>query len=966
MTKITGSAIHYILIFFVLICLLSPVSAAVIKSSNVWDQDQKMAATYIWTPNIYSGLWYDIDKGIQTEEITLTVSESDQTIRAGDAEYITETKSNRFSYSDWGSYRVIGWQGEPYFAGYTRSASENMSTAQFSDVNVSTLSKERIYKVLTDTNKESRIGTDGTHSLEEGYRIKISDVDESGKQFRLTLEKGSTSVKSEMVSNNTTFVYKRTADGLDDVPAVIIHVKGLDGTSAVIDGVFQISDNATEVSVNKKIGAMEIQNVNETRITMKNSADIKLNKNQNITLMGHIKIQVKDTSKLKFALVSDPKTDSEKQYPGRSAVYDESNNIKTWNGMNYPELSYDYNNNTENENISINGSVSRSIAAKQLTYQIKTANESFNYSNWGAYQSINIGGSNYFAGYWSYNSSDKNNTTNFTNSNVSILAVGSASKVLINNGSEQQHNVNSEIRLEEGYTLQIGNVTDNGSKVDLILKQNGTAVKNESVSKGSNFVYESNIKNTSIPVIAVHIADIFGGSTSFIKTGGIFQISSDITDVSAGKAMGNMNIEYTGTNALVLVNKDSINLEKGKNISLIENISIHVADSDDLRFFFYGKSGGADTPTLPNLKIDVPGTIYPGQEIILKVTAQDGSAWKELSGATVKINGKSIGETDTSGTVKHVVGDAGAQEFRAEKEGYQPVVLSKNTTEGGDKLQIIIPDYIFAEDSFRLYVKDAKNKDVVGVSVYKNGSHIGTTNDNGMINITADSAAGTYALTANKTGYIPGTRTMKVLEYGPYFAATSIELPKNALVNKTIKIPITIENVGKEKGTADITITAGDVTKTEKVTLDTGKTKNITFSFKQDTAGDVKMNVANETFTVNVTEKPKTEIPWTWIILGGGLLIILIGVAMALTYYKETAEEEKKNPRAKPKRNEPESKGIFGFIGGGESKPKSSGSKKTAKPSSEKQNPPKKSAKYSSSNKPPELKNSQKKARKEK
>jgi len=83
MTKITGSAIHYILIFFVLICLLSPVSAAVIKSSNVWDQDQKMAATYIWTPNIYSGLWYDIDKGIQTEEITLTVSESDQTIRAG-------------------------------------------------------------------------------------------------------------------------------------------------------------------------------------------------------------------------------------------------------------------------------------------------------------------------------------------------------------------------------------------------------------------------------------------------------------------------------------------------------------------------------------------------------------------------------------------------------------------------------------------------------------------------------------------------------------------------------------------------------------------------------------------------------------------------------------------------------------------------------------------------------------------
>ena len=951
MTKRMGSAIYFILFSLALICLLSPASAAAIKGSNVWDQDEKMPSTYTWTPSIYSGLWYDIDKGVHTEDITITVSEGDRTIDADDAEYITEARPNRFSYSDWGSYRVIGWMGEPYFAGYTRSSSGNSSTAQFADANVSTLSKEKIYKVLLDSNTERRIGSGETYSLEDGYRIRVSEINESGNNFHLTLEKSGDVIKSGTVSSNSTFVYKKSSGDLDDVPIIAIHIKGVDGTRAVIDGIFQISESATSVNVGKKVDAMEIRNVNETRITMRNPSDIKLNSGRTITLMGHVKIDVKDTSKLKFELISDPKTAAEKEYPGRSAIYDESNNIRSWNGMNYPELSYDYDKNNEIEKITLNGSgsISRTIVSKQIQYQIGTSNEAFKYSNWGSYQAISIGDSDYFAGYLRYNSSDRNNTTNFTDTTVGILAGGSVSKVLMNNGSEQQYNVNSNIRLEEGYTLQVGNLVDNGSKVNLILKKDGSTVKEMTVSQGNDFIYETAIGNTTVPIIAVRVTTIFNGSTEFIKVGGIFQISSDSVDVRAGQTMGNMLVEYTGSNALILVNKDSINLEKGANISLIENISIHVADSDELRFFLFGKSTGSSTTT-PSMRIELPETVYAGEEVNIKITYNDNGSWKELSGATVKVNGGSIGETNSSGLIKYAVGSSGAYEFRVEKSGYQPASLTKAAIDGGGPLRIVIPDYIFAEDSFRLYVIDSENKEAAGAAIYKNGAHIGTTNDNGLINVTADSTAGTYTLTASKIGYVTGTQEMKILEFGPYFAVTSVQFPEEAFANKTVKIPMTIENVGKEKATQEIIIAVGETTKTEKVTLESGKSKNITFSFKPTDAGDVKIQAANETFSLTVTEKPKAEIPWTMILLGGGLLIIIIGAVFALMYYNEKAEEEKKNPKAKSVKSKPVA-----------AKPTKS-AKQTVKPTETSQ--PKRSTSFSSSNKSPELKNSQKKARK--
>ncbi|MCL2863387.1 MAG: hypothetical protein FWE54_04810 [Methanimicrococcus sp.] len=964
-----------ILTLFFLVCLILtacfalPAAASAIKGSSVWDSDQSMPATYTWTPAMYAGLWYDIDRGVYTENITIRTNASDRQIAAGNAEYFTEVKAMRFSYAEWGSYNVIGWQGEPYFAGYTRSASGNNSTAQFTDRNVSTLSDEKIFKVLTDSADERKFNAGAVFNLENGYRIRISDINDSRKEFRIVLERNGNEVKSEIVSSNSTFIYERSLSGVGTVPIVVIHAKNVDGGQAVIDGIFQISESSVDVNKDRKIGAMQITDVNNTTILMKNPDRINLNRNSFVTLMGHIRIDVKDTTRLKYELVSDPKTDHEKKYPNRGAVYDANNHtIKNWNGMNFPGLSYDLENKTETESLTINVSGSPgNISPGEILYQTSVYNVSFNFSGWGSFMALNLGGDEYFAGYARYNSSDRNNTTRFTDSNISLLDDGRISKVLINNNSSS-HNVNSTITLQEGYTLHIENSTTS-NRVNLVLKRNGTTVKESAVAEGENFVYETGVGGTTVPLIAVHVSSIFVGSNSTtVGIGGIFQISASSTDVSLGKVVDNMRVEYTSKGSLIFVNRNTVQLTRGSDVRLMQNLSLHIADSTALRFFPYSAATSGNV-TLDRLRIDVPETIAPYQEITIRVYYQDGTAWKDAANAAVRVNNVSVGDTDASGIVRYTAGSAGTYEFRADKSGYQSAAVTKIITGEGEELLIIIPDYIFAEDFYNLYTQDKDGKNISGVSVYKDGVHIGTTNDNGMINVTADTTAGTYALTAVKSGYKSASKELRILEYGPYFTVASISIPEENVEKKNIRIPIEIVNVGKEKATQDVIIRVGDVTETKRLTLDAGDSRNFTFIYKPTEPGEETLEVANQTFTITVTEKPETEIPWKWALTGGGLLILIVAAVAALLFYLENKEGEQKNGGKK----QPKGKAAgSGFSSAKSSSKSSAGSKSSGSSSSSSGSSSSSSAsgesknshKFSSSNKEPELKNSQKKARK--
>ncbi|MCL2142593.1 MAG: hypothetical protein FWH46_06990, partial [Methanimicrococcus sp.] len=794
---------------FLTVCLCPSVLAADTKGSNVWDEDLKMPSTYTWTPDIYSGLWYDLDKGVYTENITLSISASDRSVDSGSAEYVTKVTPYRFAYGNWGSYNLIAWQGEPYFAGYQRYSSGNVSTAQFADSNISTLSDQKIYKVLTDSDSERRLGSGDTYSLENGYRIRVTEINESQKEFRLALEKDGNVVENKTVSENTTFVYEKKLDGAGTFPIIAIHIKTVDSGKAVIDGIFQISESSTDVSVNKKINAMEIRNVNETQISMTNPDKIRLNAGNTVTFMGYMKIDVKNTSKLQFKFISDPKTDSEKKYDNRGSVYDSSSNsniMKDWSDLHYSGFSHDWKNESGTEELffNVSGSIQRSVPSKGLEYQTNVFDKKFNYSNWGSYQALRFGGVEYFAGYIQYDSSNKSNTTNFSNNNISLLFDGNVSKVLINNDTNKNYSKNSTLNLEEGYSLYIENSSDSG-KINLVLKKDGSTVKEASVESNETFVYETRVGGIDLPIIAIHVSSIFNDS---IYVGGIFQISTTVTNVGIGKSIDMMQVEYISRSGLIFMNKETIDLSKGKDVKLMSNLTLHIADSDDLRFFPYSGNSSNDKK---DLRIEVPETILSYQEITIKVFQSEGDNWKEADGAVVSINGKNVGTTNSSGSVTATLQEIGTYEFRAEKSNYTATNISKATSGEGNYLNVFIPMYIFKGDTYEIQVKDDENSYIAGASVYTNGTLVGETDNTGQISLNA-TEAGSYLLAVSKSGYVPNSMNVIVLEDAPYFIVRSVTFPELISANKTIRIPVEIENIGKEKGTQTITITNGNNT----------------------------------------------------------------------------------------------------------------------------------------------------------
>ena len=940
-------------VFLLLTVILCPFTlAADTKGSNVWDEELKMPSTYTWTPSIYSGLWYDFDKGVYTENITLSISANDRSIDSGNAKYDTEVKPYQFAYSDWGSYKLIAWQGDPYFAGYQRYSSGNTSTTQFANSNISTLSDQKIYKVLADSSSERRLGSGDTYSLENGYRLRVTEINESRKEFRLTLERDGSVVENRTVFENTTFVYEKEMSGIGTFPVIAVHVKTVDAGKAVIDGIFQISESSTDVSINKKINAMEIQSVNETHISMKNTDRIRLNAGSTVTFMGHMKIDVQNTSKLAFKFISDPKTDSEKKYDNRGTVYDNSTLMKNWSDLQYFGFSSDWKNESGTEELSFNvsGSIQRNVLPKEIEYHTGVFNKKFNYSDWGSYQVLHLSGVEYFAGYTQYDSSNKSNTTNFSTNNISLLFGGNVSKILINNDTNRAYSKNSTINLEEGYTLHIGNSSENESgKIDLVLKKGGSTVKEASVGNNETFVYETRIGGIDIPLIAVYVSNV---SSDSIRIRGIFQISSEVTNVGVGRSMGLMQIEYISRSGLILMNKEAIDLSKGKDISLIGNLALHVADSDELRFFPYG--GNSSNNDKRDLRIDVPETILPYQEITIKIFQSDGNNWREADGAVVSINGKNVGTTNSSGSVTAALQEAGVYEFRAEKSNYTAANISKATGDNGNYLNIVVPEYIFKGDIYNIQVKDNESSNIAGASIYINGSLVGETDNFGQIGLNA-SEIGSYLLMVSKSGYMPNSMNVTILEDAPYFVVRNIVFPESISVNKTARISVEIENVGPEKGTQTITIDGGN-TSTRKYTLNAGAVQRFTINVKPNEVGMNSIVIGNQTFHYYAEESSKSEMPsWNWILLGG-VGLILFAALILVTYYQETRSEKEGN--RKDSRLTHEKK-----IGTKSEKPVSK-----ATPSQKNSGPPKSGShnRFSSSHKSPELKNSQKRARSKK
>jgi S-layer protein (TIGR01567 family) len=300
-------SISAIILGLMLLVLFSACAAAEIRG-EITDLGEDTVA---WDCEDFAGFYYDLDADICTEQITFTLSnineDKSSALLSGDSpygvEYETRTSPKIFEFKPWGTYSVIGFMAEKYFAGYNPGSSLLSSGSTGNNL----LSGEQLGKILMDDDTELTVTSGSPLELEEGYELAIRSIDIDGNKVYLELSKDGSVVDNKVISPSKdgateadkTYYYKKDVGDYKDIVIIAIHFRnafqGSDQNLATIDGLWQISDTAADVSENTEYDKMNIQTVTADTITMNNKDnDITLSKNKDIRLMGGIGIRTAD------------------------------------------------------------------------------------------------------------------------------------------------------------------------------------------------------------------------------------------------------------------------------------------------------------------------------------------------------------------------------------------------------------------------------------------------------------------------------------------------------------------------------------------------------------------------------------------------------------------------------------------------------------------------------------------------
>ncbi|PHP45474.1 hypothetical protein B6V01_003825, partial [Methanosarcinales archaeon ex4572_44] len=398
---------------------------------RIWDANYDMSTTYTWTPQSFSGFFYDLEEDVSSETMTIHLdSKTDRFIDEGELDYKSVPVSVYFDYDSWGKYNLTGFMAEKYFAAY-------IDDTEIDDVDPEDLlSHGYLSKILIDEGGESsekhRVTIGTTLPLEEGYALKAEK----------------------------------------DVPIIIVHVEsvfhGRETDAAFIRGVFQISENPIEIDSGDQYGIMEVKS-KSGGITMENEDSFDLDEDSIVDIMGDIKFKVADDSDtLRFA----PFVEGLSKLRGTVSRGEPS---FEWTPLNFEGLYYDFDTGFGSETLNATDVDvgSRSIQEGDLVYTTVPVNIEFDYANWGRYDLVGFMGGEYFAAY---------NNTDITGEDLDedLLSHGYLPEVLIDEGGEssEKHTITigSTLTLKEGYVLKAVDVDAESAIVLFVLLKDGEEV----------------------------------------------------------------------------------------------------------------------------------------------------------------------------------------------------------------------------------------------------------------------------------------------------------------------------------------------------------------------------------------------------------------------------------------------------------------------------------------------------------
>ncbi len=268
--KMMRTKISALTIIVQIVSLLS-IAMVVGAVDTVEIRGQVATGNFEWNAQNFAGFYYDIKDDIGTETLSTTLT-GDKKL-SGDSnpgygvKYMTNAQSKEFKFEDWGAFKVMGFLADRYFAGYVENkdnAEKNILFKESTDEN--SLSSEQLQKILIDDDTEKTVTSGTPMKMEEGYELAIKSIDIDGNKVYLELSKDGSVVDSKVISpsktdanmSDKTYYYKNPVVG-DQKKLVTIaaHFKnafrGADLNLATVDGLWQISGEATDVKADTAV-----------------------------------------------------------------------------------------------------------------------------------------------------------------------------------------------------------------------------------------------------------------------------------------------------------------------------------------------------------------------------------------------------------------------------------------------------------------------------------------------------------------------------------------------------------------------------------------------------------------------------------------------------------------------------------------------------------------------------------------
>ncbi len=834
-----------ILCLFLMLGLLCESAAAQVSGSSgnrIWDANLSQNLTYTWTPQTYSGFYYDLDTGEGSENMTIQLTEGSRSVQRNGLQYETRPIETNFEYRNWGSYQVIGFMAERYFAGYTENSN-------FVNDDISVISDGQLSKILIDSDDRKSLYTGSSLILEEGYSLNIVEVDVNGNTVWVQLEKDGDVIDNGFLSSNSNYVYETDLGDADDVPLIAVHLaqifRGTETNAIFVEGIFQISDEYVQIENGDRFGKMEISSTSSSGIIMRNRDSFTLGRGDTVDIMGKLSFVVADSSELRFAPIveiSEPGT-----YELRGTVHDETFNTTVWTPYNFEGFYYSIDENVSTESLTLTEEISgRSIDDEALVYSTSPALVKFEQESWGSYQVIGFMAEKYFAGY---------PANTFGNSrSVSVLSDDILAKVLIDDDHKRSMFTGSSIALENGYSLKAAEVDVNGNRVLLELYRDGELVDSGITSSNGDYIYEADIGGAEdVPMIAAHISTVFRSrETDAVFIEGIFQVSDDYLELSQGDSFGKMEISTISSSGIIMKNEDSISLSRGNTISLMGNVSFKVADSNVLRFYPFVEVKSAPQD---QLRIETPDVFVVGEAAEISVTARDAA----VSDVEIRLGNQSIGTTGDDGILAYTPTLEGDFTLYANKAGYLSGSKDVDIV-GAGVLKLLLsvsPENIREGDQISIRVTDSVEKQPVpGADVFFGGQKVeGQTGTDGTVSYWV-TAPGTFTVNATKAGYEEGEIIVEVSEDKAEFEFSDLLIePASVKGGDAVTIQVNVTNTGNIAGETEVELLVNNETvDSETVSLEAGETTTVEFSHTEKEQGDYTIEIGDLSGTYEVTK----------------------------------------------------------------------------------------------------------------